>query len=270
MPYGSFERLALLAGGAVVLLPLAFVAEPPLVEVAAQVLLLGVLVAAVRWGRKGGMSAAVGASLAYMLLQSPAIVAGEPMTDSLFVPLLVRVLSYGIVGVLGGELCSRMKYLLSSMEETPAVDEWTRVYNQARIAELLRNAHGLHVRYGTPYGAVLVWLAPALTSELRPTKQRSVLRAVADHVRGDVRLVDDVGRLDDGRFLVLLPQTPKDGALVAAERVRAGVRDLTGARDESVEVTAYSAPDDIDALQALVGAVAMPAPETPGQSASGS
>ncbi|TLM78548.1 MAG: diguanylate cyclase [Actinobacteria bacterium] len=258
MRYETFEKFALLLGGAAVLSALVFVRNPPVIEIAAQLLLLGVVGCAVHWGRKGGMAAAVAASLAYILLHAPSIVAAGAMTASLFAPLLTRVLTYGIVGIGGGELCGRIKYVFSAMEDDSAVDEWTRIYNQRQIARLLSSAHGQHVRYGNPYGVIVVALAPALTSELRVTKQRSLLRSVADHIRGDVRLVDDVGRLDDGRFVVLLPQTARSGALIAAERVRAGIRDLVGARDESVDVQVFAAPEDLAALEALAEVVAPP------------
>ena len=82
-----------------------------------------------------------------------------------------------------------------------------------------------------------------------------MMRAVATHIRDDVRLVDDVGRLDDGRFVLLFPQTPKAGGGVAAERVSETVRDLLGARDESVSTRVLGAPEDLTELQSLRDAI---------------
>ncbi len=63
-----------------------------------------------------------------------------------------------------------------------------------------------------------------------------------------MRLVDDVGYLGDGRYLIILPQTPKSGAEVASDRIRRSVRDLIGARDESVTSTPLGCPGDVAAI----------------------
>ena len=89
---------------------------------------------------------------------------------------------------------------------------------------------------------------------------------MADHIRNDVRLVDDVGRLDDGRFVLVFPHTPKAGGEVAAARVRQGVRDLLGAKDESVEASVYGSEEDAGAIRALIDSFGCDGP----QAASGS
>lgn len=271
MRYGIFEKFAIVLGGGAVLSALFLEASPPLTEVLAQLLLFGVVIGAVHWGRKGGMVAALGASLVYILLQAPVLIAQQGMTVNLLVPVLVRVLTYGVVGIGGGELCARIKYVFAGMEGNSSIDEWTRVYNQRQISRLIDTAHGLHARYGAPYSVIVVTLAPGLTADLRPSKQRTMLRAVADHIRGNIRLVDDVGRLDDGRFIVLLPQTPRAGGTIAGERVRTGVRDLIGAKDESVSAGVLSAPEDSAELDALRADIRLPdvEPDVADQSASG-
>jgi PleD family two-component response regulator len=130
------------------------------------------------------------------------------------------------------------------------------VYNQQFIAKLLATALGGFDRYQAPFSVVVLRLAPAVTSELRARKASSLVRAVANHLRNDVRMIDDVGHLDDGSFVLLLPHTPRTGAMVAAERVRAGVRDVVGAKDESVTAQVMGAPEDTDALRALLADIA--------------
>ncbi len=256
MKYSRFEWLTLGVGAVAVLGTVAFALQPrpDWVELLAQLLLLPVLFGAVHWGRRGGLIAALGATLAYVALRLPSVVAVGLQSEVLEL-IIIRVVTYGFVGVIGGELCGRIKYFFARLEDSCSIDEHTRVYNQRFITQMLSNSLAEAARYGTVFSIALVELAPCLTAELRQSRVRHLVRAVADHIRNDVRLVDDVGRLDDGRFVLVLPHTPKDGAVVAATRVRIGVRDLLGAKDDSVRATVLCTTDDVSEIQALVDAI---------------
>ncbi len=245
MKYSRFELLVLVVGISAVVGSIVLGSSGTLIaeEVAAQALLLGVLFIAVHWGRNGGFWAAVVASLAYLSLRLPLVIS-EGVTTELVSLVLVRVLSYGLIGVVGGELCSRIKYVFAKLESSSSIDDWSQLFNQRILIRSMETACGQFTRYETPYSVVFVELAPSLTSDLRVSKQRTLIRSVADHIRGDVRLVDEAGRLDDGRFLIVLPQTPQDGARIVADRIRRGVCNLLGSKDESVNVTALSAPEN--------------------------
>jgi len=253
MPYARFEKLVIAVGFAAIASSLFFSYQGTVVieEIIAQLLLLGVLVSAAHWGRNGGFIAALLASLVYILMRIPLVIESEGLTADIAALLAVRVLSYGLVGIVGGELCSRLKYLFARLERSSSVDDWSQVYNQRYITRALETALGQLDRYHSPFSLVLVEMASALTAELRPSRHRMLVRGVANHIRNDIRLVDEVGRLDDGRYLIVLPYTPRDGALVAAERISAGVADVLGAKADSVAVTLLSAPEDRPAIAEL-------------------
>lgn len=257
MKYSRFEWLTLAVGGSAIAgtILASLQARPMIEEIIGQLLLLVVLVGAVHWGRNGGFLTAVGAIVIYIAMRGPLLV-GEGITSDLLELIGVRMAAYGVVGIIGGEVCGRIKYLLARMESGANIDEETSLYNEAYIARLVRNNLGQHMRYKQPFSVVLLTLAPALTSELKPSRRRSLLRAVGNHVRNDVRLVDDVGRLGDGSFIMVLPQTPKSGASIAGGRVRESVRELLGARDESVSVRILAAPEDMSELTAFCDAAA--------------
>ncbi len=246
MPYARFEKLVIAVGFAAIAGSLFFSYQGTVVieEIVAQLLLLGVLIGAAHWGRNGGFIAALLASLIYIMMRIPLVIESEGLTGDIAALLAVRVLSYGLVGIVGGELCSRLKYLFARLESSSSVDDWSQVYNQQFITRALETVLGQFDRYHSPFSVVLVEIAPALTAELRPSRHRMLVRGVANHIRNDIRLVDEVGRLDDGRYLIVLPHTPRDGALVAAERVSAGVADVLGAKPDSVTITLLSAPED--------------------------
>jgi len=261
MRYSRFEALVLAVGAAAIVGSVFFSLDgAPLVqEVIAQLLLLGVLVAAVHWGRKGGFVAATLASVAYIVMRIPMLLdqSAALSVDALSL-ILVRVLTYGLVGIVGGELCGRIRYIFARLEGGNSIDEWSRVFNQNIIARTLESASSQFARYDTPFSVVLIELAPRLFTDLRVSKQRAMVRAVASHLRNDIRLVDELGRLEDGRFVVVLPHTSREGASVAAERLRAGVCDKLGAKPESVGLELLATPEDMERLDRLRQELATP------------
>lgn len=267
MKYARFELLAVGVGAAAVIgtIAIALGSRPDWIEIAAQALVLVALVGAVHWGRKGGMIGALAATLAYLLLRLPGIMTSGLQPEVIEL-VLIRAATYGFIGVVGGETCGRIKYFFMRMEDSLSIDEHSRVYNQTYVRRMLENSLAAAARYGTRFSVVVLELRPRLTAELRASRQRSFVRAVANHVRNDVRLIDEVGRLDDGRFVVLFPHTPKEGAQIAAERVRQGVRDLVGAKDDSVTTAVFGSDDDGEAISALAASLGVAA----GQAASGS
>lgn len=253
MRYERFEWLTLVVGGSVIvgtvllwLVSGGFTAA----EIVAQLLLFPVLVGAVHWGRRGGFVAAMIAILLYLGMQARLFAAGG-LSASSFELIAVRTGIYGFLGIVGGDVCGRMKYRLAEIEDATNVDSATHVYTGRFLAQLLANNLAVHARYDTPFSVALISLSPALTSGLKPARRRSLLRTVANHIRNDVRLVDDVGRLEDGTFLLVLPETHKDGANVAAGRVQANVREFLGGSDGSVQAQALSAPEDVREIESL-------------------
>jgi len=191
----------------------------------------------------------------YVLLRLPTLSEG-PLTSAELFALTARLLSFGIIGILGGELFVRLRYNLASLEGQSALDDWSRVFNQRYIhAELVR-AMSRHARYGEPLSVVIITISQSVFSGCSPSRQRSVVRGIADHIRSDVRVVDEVGRLADGRFVVLLPHTPAAGGGVVRERIAVGVRSALGARAEAIAVGCLSLPEDDERLKAFVDSIA--------------
>ncbi len=257
MATDRFDALALTLGATAVLGSLAIsisTGRTELIEVLGQLMLLLVLFAAVKGGRKAGLIAAVVASVVYVFLRLP-LLTQVPVSPLLLTTMAIRLAAYGLVGIVGGEVCSRIRYALAGFEDTAAIDDWSRVYNQVHAASSITKAIGRFTRYGEQFSVLLITISPSVFSEMRPLHQRRVVRAIADHLRGDVRLVDEIARLDDGRFVVLLPHTPKVGALVVQHRIATGLPKHLGASNEAVTVSTLSAPEEVDALAALTMAL---------------
>jgi len=208
-----------------------------------QLLILAVLAAAVHWGRDGGSVAAFAATLTYVITRIP-MLSEQGLTKNIFSMIATRVIIYTLVGIVGGDIFGRLKYIIAQLEGSAMLDDVTQVYNRRYCGQTIKNGLGQFTRYQVPFSIAVVGLSPGLFAELRPSRQRSLLRGVASHIRNNIRLVDDVGYIGDGRFVVIFPQTPGSGASVASDRIRAGVRDHIGAKDESVTATPLAVPGD--------------------------
>jgi GGDEF domain-containing protein len=265
MRYSRFEQLALAVGTLFVLAALLFSSYGQRLsgrELVAQLMLLGVLAAALHFGRRGGFVAAVCASAIYTLMSVPELVAAQGVTSADVLLVIARIAAYGLVGIIGGEACGRLRYSLSRYGLTTEYDEWSQVFNQRHAAVTLLRAIGGHERYGAQFSLVLVSMDPAVTADLGPQRTRTLVRAVANQLRNDLRMVDEVARLEDGRFFVLLPHTAREGGLVVAKRLAASVRDLVGARDESVTATCLGSVEDAIELTALADELSESATDT--------
>ena len=258
MKYNRFEELVLIIGGAAILGSIAasYVGGPPeLAEVAAQLMLFAVLVCAVRFGRRGGLVAAITASVLYTLMQMDSLLLTETGLSALAI-LTLRLVSFGAVGVAVGELCSRARYRMATLEGSSALDDWSRVFNQRWAYRTLDAARARFHRYEEPFAIIIVSVSHRVFDGLGPSRQRSVVRGIANHIRADVRVVDEVSRLDNGLFVVLLPHTPKAAGDVVANRLLKGTVAVLGARNESVSVRLLGTPEDEAAIDAFVGSLA--------------
>ncbi len=246
-------HLVLVIGAAAILGSLAFAlpAGPPeTAEVVAQFMLLGVLWAAVRYGRRGGTIAACTAAVAYVAMRLPQLAAAD-ITPELMLMVASRIAAFGLVGIVGGEASRRLMYSFVSVDGGSALDEWSGVFNESFLRKELDQALGRFTRYGEPFTMVLITLSPSLLTDLKPSRQRAIVRRLSDNLRSDIRMVDEVARLDDGRFVVLLPHTPKSGGQIVCSRLLALSRSTLAARDEAVTARSMSCPDDESAMRAL-------------------
>jgi hypothetical protein len=190
-----------------------------------------------------------------MLLRLPQLMQDTPETVDLL-GVGVRVLSFGLLGIVCGELFSRLKYNLARVDGGPALDEWSRVYNQHYLHYTLAQARSRHSRYRESLSVVVVVVSAPVLADLRPQQQRLLVRGVAEQIRSNVRMVDEVCRLDDGRFVIVLPHTGRAGGVTVRDRLTAVVRDALGARPEAVAARLLSLPEDAEALDAFVDSIA--------------
>ena len=267
MSYPLFEFLALTVGSiSIVAAMVATLWSGTVVqETIAQGLLLVVLVGAVHRGKQGGLITALFAITVYGCMRVPMIMR-QGFSPDVVELLLVRTLTYAVIGIGGGAVCARIHHFLARLESTPNIDVATQLFNERFITRTLRSMVGQYERSHKPFSVVILTLDSAVANP-RPD-QLPLLRSVADYLRENVRLIDDVGRLDDGRLLLVLPQTDRQGAGIAANRLGGGVKHLMGPGHDTMKVELRGAVEDLDGIRSLCGiqaaAIAPPAMEPAG------
>jgi GGDEF domain-containing protein len=262
MDYAKFERVAIAIGAVAVVATAAFslYPTPDTVELVAQLLLLAVLVGAVRWGRRGGTFVAVVATVSYIVMRMYLPLQINWVADITVVPeftrlLVIRSASYALVGIVGGEACSRMKYAFARAQDDLAIDPSSRVYTSGFITRTIRTAVASYRRYGAPFSVIVLEIDDSLVEGMRPDKAERVVRAMASHLRNELRLVDDIGRYRSGSFLVMLPQTQRPEAEGVAARLASGLRDSVGIAEGAIRTQVFGTADDIAEIEALAADV---------------
>ena len=251
--YRCLEGVTLVAGALAVLalVAAAVYRGAGLSEVMGPLLLWPVLAVAVHVGRRAGSVAALVATAIYVVLTIPSMASPAGLQTEALLSLAACIVGYGLLGILGGEMAGRMRYLYTRLEESSAVDEWSRAYNQRFAAAQLERSLADHLRYDRDFSTVVVTLPASANDGGTPKQRRAASRTVTNHLRGDLRMVDDVARLDDGRFLLLLPQTTPAGAKVVAQRASAALSQLLERDDGAVSASCLSASADRAAIAAL-------------------
>lgn len=267
MKYSHFEILALVLGSVAIVGSALIPSTAQLIpaEVVAQLLLILVLAGALHWGRNGGFVTALIAIAIYVGMRYPALNA-EGLSADVVTMIVSRALGYTAIGLIGGELAGRLKYLLTRVERDVLIDPVTRVYSGPYAGRTIATALGRQQRYGTPCSVLTLTIAPAQWSSLRSSLMKSLMRRVASNLRNDVRLVDDVAYHDNGGFIVILPDTDHVGAMVVAERLRAGVASLIDCDTADVSMRVLTCGNDDEALKTLADALT-PAPRSPDEPA---
>lgn len=261
MKYSRFEMLAFALGTAAIV-GSAFVPATAQVipaEFAAQLLMIIILAGALHWGRNGGFITALIAIAIYVGMRYDVLVS-EGLSVDMITMIVSRAVAYTVIGLAGGELAGRIKYVLTRVERETMIDPVTRVYSTRYAGRAIASAIGQFRRYQTPCSIVLLTVSPKLWSDLKPSRMNSLMRKVASYIRNDVRLVDDVAYRGNGGFIVILPSTGAEGAAVATERLRRGVVSAIDSEDTAIAARILTCGIDDEALDELATALA-PAPD---------
>jgi len=142
--------------------------------------------------------------------------------------------------------------LMKAMQVESVIDALTAVFNRDYMQKVLQIEAERAGRSGTPLSLMLIDIDGLDEINKRHGNRvgDSVLLAFSGVLTETVRKVDAVGRWEGGTFLIICPDTPAEGAMVAAERLLRVVQrtafEQAGIVSASIGVTAKSQDDDVD------------------------
>lgn len=115
--------------------------------------------------------------------------------------------------------------LHGELERLSVTDRLTDLYNQGHFKQRLDEECNRSARFGRALSLIMLDIDDfkAFNDSWGHPRGDEVLRTVADVIRESLRDHDVAARYGGEEFVVLLPETDGDGALLAAERIRAEV-----------------------------------------------
>lgn len=232
------------------------------VEVAATLLFVPLFLAVVRWRLVGGIIAGVVATATYTALRWPAI--ESVGWDGTLGLLLGRGAGYLAFGALGGFAVARLQRSLTKLDLYDQIDDETGLFNARFLVDGIELERRRAERYRTLFSVVALDMPVAALDSLPARARRRALRRLGDDVHRSIRSVDRASFLRAGeraRVVLLLPETPEEGAGVLAGRFRTAVAELLAEQGAAVTegdlaVVSWTVPGDDEAVAALRAQVA--------------
>jgi len=248
--YKGFQKTMGVFGALLIIISTAFVliSTRNIQEVVGQLLFFLILLGALMYGKRGGIITAILASVIYIALHFPTMIS---IGIAPVLPLIiVRSLIYLVAGPLGGEIFFRIKQFMIEAGQSDFVDDDTRLFNALYFGNLVDSEVKKFERYGTISSVVSFAINPETMDIYLHEPKSPGIKYIADGVVGNVRLVDEVGTIDQNTFGVILPFTPREGAAVVAKRLQSTITSRVG-YDESVSFDILSLPDDKEKIEAF-------------------
>jgi len=132
--------------------------------------------------------------------------------------------------------------LHGELERLSVTDRLTELYNHGYFEQRLDEEVGRAERFGHVLSLIMLDIDDfkLFNDTYGHPRGDRVLRSVSDTITSTLREIDFAARYGGEEFVVVLPETDAEGALLVAERIRAGVERLTFAGigvDETVRKT---------------------------------
>ncbi len=155
------------------------------------------------------------------------------------------------------KLVEHLKEELDKYKEMAIIDELTGIFNRRGILDLLKREVARSERFNLPLSIAMVDVDDfkRINDTFGHVTGDKVLKAVALIMKSAIRRIDMLGRYGGEEFLIIFPNTPKDNARVAAEKLRKEVeshkfkyRDQEFRVTISLGVAEYTYGDSVEVL----------------------
>ncbi len=214
------------------------------------------------------LSALVGASVAFLIFGIGAADTGKALQAAIITGLVAGGLTALPVGALLHiidelsrararleEEIRRREIAERRMRELAGTDELTGLYNRRAFFDRAQELVAIARRYDQPIAILTVDIDhfKQVNDALGHAEGDRALQRLANILRQTLRATDVAARFGGDEFVVIMPQTRLDAALVVAERIRQAVAESPGPMPLSVSIGAAAASGaeaDLDSLLA--------------------
>lgn len=187
------------------------------VEVLATAAFAPIFLAALAFGLRGGLLAAVGATTGYLLLRWPAIrlVGWAPLSGLL----TTRIIGFLAFGGIGGWAAEVVRGSLTRLALFDGLDDATGLGNARSFLSAIEREQSRSARYAGVFSVVHATFEPPAAS---PRSQRNALKHLGTRLVPAVRTSDHLTHMitDQHHLLLVLPETGAEGAGVVAENLK--------------------------------------------------
>lgn len=175
-------------------------------------------------------------------------VAGEKKTlETKLSPIIENGVVVQLVG--SSRDITKQKHFEEELRYLAEMDVLTNIPNRRKISDELDRELARAQRHGHALAVLLIDVDhfKRVNDELGHETGDAALRGIAATLQATLRPSDRVGRWGGEEFVVVLPETDHDGALIVAERVRAGIENARILLDRIITVSiGVSAMQPID------------------------
>ena len=219
--------------------------------------LLAVITASLTLGKITTLAEVALIAACYVFLAGGASI--DKITSLAFVGgLAARLAPVLLVAYITTMFSADIRYGLTRAKLLSETDELTGLFNRRGFAIAANRLFAQAVRYDRPASVLMLDSdsLKAVNDEHGHDAGNRLLRQVAAAIRAELRSTDVSARYGGDEFIVLLPETPRKGALEVAERIRTAVSNVPlesgGARVAStVSIGVACYPGDGHTLDAL-------------------
>lgn len=222
MGYRKLELLLVSVGmvGIMASMMMALLSGAALFDLLKQALFIPVFFFAHHYGRRHGYIAVVFAVLVLLIARTQT--AGMiDVTSPEGRAALAQISLFGAAGVIVGELAARIKYVAVSLADQGFIDPDTGLFSPTYINRVISKSWAAYQRDKKPFSLLfieLVWSDSMTTAD----KKKQLVR-IANIIKTNMRLVDEVGCLESGRFCLVFSDTTVDIAEIANARLKKAI-----------------------------------------------
>lgn len=154
----------------------------------------------------------------------------------------------------------QLEEVLSKVEVLAITDPLTELYNRRHFESLIEKEFNKTIRYKKPTSCILIDIDyfKSINDEYGHRKGDQILKEIAAVIKNCVRKVDTVARWGGEEFIILLPETNKEQAIKAAERIIDTMRNhefLGISKKITVSIGIASVPDiSVESAEKLIDA----------------